>query len=67
MTLSASGVSRPQITRKRSGVEARRRLHQHHFGAGAPLRFDDEQDGDFFILVHKRCPEVHALLMSGRV
>ena len=35
-------------------VQARRRLHQHHFGAGAPLRFDDEQDGDFFILVHNR-------------
>ena len=31
-------------------VKARRRLHQHHFGPGAPLRFDDEQDGNFFRL-----------------
>ena len=30
-------------------VQARRRLHQHHFGARAPLRLDDEQDGDFLI------------------
>ena len=30
-------------------VKTRRRLHQHHFGARAPLRFDDEQDGDFFL------------------